>query len=204
MDERGTISAWLEPLAAGDDAAVQAIWDRYRSRLLAVARKKLGNMPRRVADEEDALQSAFNSFVARARQSRFAELQDRDDLWQVLVLITARKAINQRQRWNRAKRGGGMVRGESVAITPDGNDGLFAEIVTDDLTPGFAAEVAEQLEFLLELLSQPTLRQIALWKLEGFTNQEMASQIGCSVSSVERKLRLIRSQLSEHMKAIPD
>ena len=43
MIDRGSISAWLEPLVAGDDDAVRVIWDRYRSQLLAVARKKLGD-----------------------------------------------------------------------------------------------------------------------------------------------------------------
>ena len=204
MVDRGSITAWLEPLVAGDEDAVRVIWDRYRSQLLAIARQKLGDFPQRVADEEDALQSAFNSFVTRARQDQFDRFQDRNDLWQLLVVITARKAVNQRQRWLRAKRGGGMVRGESIVVAPGKEDGLFAEMVQEELTPALAAEVAEQLESLLGLLPQPELRGIALLKLEGQTNQEIAKLCDCSLSAVERKLRLIRSQLSEYVEAKPE
>jgi hypothetical protein len=39
------------------------------------------------------------------------------------------------------------------------------------------------------------LRQIVVWKLEGFTNAEISSMISKTVRSVELKLQLIRKLL---------
>ena len=43
------------------------------------------------------------------------------------------------------------------------------------------------------MLSDPGLRQIALWKLEGYTNSEIAQQLECTLRTVERKLERIRA-----------
>ena len=45
---------------------------------------------------------------------------------------------------------------------------------------------------LLGKLRDETLRQVALWRLEGFTTEEIADHLQCSVRSVARKLELIR------------
>jgi DNA-directed RNA polymerase specialized sigma24 family protein len=42
-------------------------------------------------------------------------------------------------------------------------------------------------------LPNEELRSVALWKLEGYTNQEIAGKLGCVAGTVERKLRVIRS-----------
>jgi DNA-directed RNA polymerase specialized sigma24 family protein len=65
-------------------------------------------------------------------------------------------------------------------------------VVGREPTPEFAAEVAEQCQRLLEALDDDTLRSVAVWKMEGSTNPEIAARLGCSLSSVERKLRLVR------------
>ncbi len=52
--------------------------------------------------------------------------------------------------------------------------------------------IAEDFERLLLLLADDELRRIALLKLEGYTNEELAQRIGRSIPTVERRLRLIR------------
>jgi len=52
--------------------------------------------------------------------------------------------------------------------------------------------VAEECQRLLEMLGDDQLRSVALWKMEGYTNEEIAGKLGCAVATVERRLRLIR------------
>jgi DNA-directed RNA polymerase specialized sigma24 family protein len=59
--------------------------------------------------------------------------------------------------------------------------------------------MVEQIERVMELLEDPTHRVIALWKLEGRTNPEIASHLDCSLSAVERKLRLIRHRVEAEL-----
>jgi RNA polymerase sigma factor (sigma-70 family) len=195
MSESGSISVWIQQLKAGNADAAQPLWERYYYRLIALARGKLGDVPRRASDEEDVVQSAFNSFFQRASQGQFPKLTDRDDLWQLLVVITARKAINQRAHQRRAKRGGGRVRDQAALDGGDGQDNGIAEVVGAEPTPEFAAQVAEEFERVMDALPDPSHRVITLWKLEGRTNPEIARHLDCSLSAVERKLRLIREQL---------
>jgi hypothetical protein len=60
-------------------------------------------------------------------------------------------------------------------------------------TPAFAARAAEERERLLSLLTKPGLRALALWKMEGYTNQGTAGKLSCLTRTVERKRHVIRS-----------
>jgi DNA-directed RNA polymerase specialized sigma24 family protein len=193
----GSVTALLEQLKGGDHEAVRLLWQRYYPRLVALARMKLQAAPRRAADEEDAALSAFNSFCSRAEQGQFPDLKDRDGLWALLVILTARKAADLVKRQQRQKRGGGRVQGDS-ALQPaagDSGPGGFDDLEGDDPTPEEAALLAEEVESLLGRLRDPALRQLAVWKLEGYTNAEIAQRQGCSLPTIERRLALIRRLL---------
>src|SRR5262249_44160402 len=106
-ESRGSITQWLTPLKEGDHAAVQSLWERYFDRLVRLARGKLSGCRGLAADEEDVALSAFDSFCRAASAGRFPKLNDRDDLWRILVALTLRKAIHVRKYSTRARRGGG-------------------------------------------------------------------------------------------------
>src|SRR5947209_3964759 len=110
MASDGSVTRWLKQLQVGDPAAVQQLWERYFPRLVGLARKKLQDAPQRLADEEDVALSAFHSFCRNAEQERFPHLLDRDGLWRLLVVITARKAAHLLRAEGRQKRGGGACR----------------------------------------------------------------------------------------------
>src|SRR5205823_406810 len=112
MSSTGSITHWISRLKAGDEAAAQKLWECYFERLVRLARKKLRGFPRRAADEEDVALSAFDDFCRCAERGRFPRLSDRDDLWQVLVVLTERKAIKLVHHERRQKRGGGAAQGE--------------------------------------------------------------------------------------------
>jgi DNA-directed RNA polymerase specialized sigma24 family protein len=61
-------------------------------------------------------------------------------------------------------------------------------------TPAEAAVLNEELERRLKALGDPLLRRIALRKLEGYTNQEIAVEIDATERTVERKLERIRAR----------
>ena len=78
----------------------------------------------------------------------------------------------------------------------EGKEGdVLAQVVGREPTPEFAAQVAEECQRLLDALDDPELRQLAPWKMEGYTNEEIADRLGCVGRTVERKLKLVRSLL---------
>ena len=191
------VTSWLGRLQAGDTLAAQALWDRYFPLLVRLARSRLGGIPCRTADEEDVALSGFASFVRGAEAGRFPQLADRTELWNLLVVITARKVAALKTRQKRLRRGGGKVRGDSAFLGPSSpaeqdRQGI-ENVIGAAPTPDFAAEVAEEYQSLLAGLEDDTLRSVAVWKLEGYTNEEIAGKLDCSVATVERKLRRIRN-----------
>lgn len=188
----GLVTVWLERLKAGDPTAAKRLWDGYFTRLVALARGRLRSLPRAAADEEDVALSAFDSFCRGAGEGRFPRLDDRDDLWQVLFVITTRKAIGLVRHTTCEKRGGKaavVASGCSSDPTPD----ALAGVPGVGPSPELAAEVAEGCARLLGLLGDGQLRQVAIWKMEGYTNEEIAGHLGRSVPTVERKLAAIRT-----------
>ncbi len=185
---------WIGLLKSGDPAAAQPLWERYYSRLLGLARTKMRHKSGAMTDEEDVALSAFRALCAGALSGRFPKLQDRDDLWRLLVVITARKASNQVRRERQEKRGGGTVIRETDLLAADGAQvsGGIDDVIGSEPTPEFALQAAEQYQHLLDVLPDGTLRQIAQWKLEGYTNEEVRDRLGCSLRTVANKLELIR------------
>src|SRR4051812_3310630 len=173
----GSVSRWLIQLQAGDPAAAQPLWECYFQRLVGLARTVLRGARRGAGDEEDAALSAFDSFCRGAADGRFPQLHDRDNLWRLLVVITARKAYP-------------LIRTEA-RHRPAG-DADLEWVIGREPSPAFAAQVSEACRHLLDVLPDDRARAVAVGKMEGFTNAELAVRIGCAPRTIERKLQLIR------------
>ena len=202
MDNRGSISGWIGHLKTGDGAAAQPLWERYFRRLVRLARTKLTPGRLRGGDEEDVALSAFDSFFRGARAGRFPLLADREGLWRLLVTLTARKAFDRVRDEGRLKRGGGAVFAQSaLGSAMDGGppESEFDWFVSRGPTPEAAALVAEECRRLLDLLQTEELRTVAIWKMEGYTNEEVAAKLDCAPSTVERKLQRIRARWQEEV-----
>lgn len=188
------ITIWLNQLKRGDPRPQQELWDSYFTRLVALARKRLGGATKREFDEEDIALSAFNSFFRAVDERRLPKLDDRHDLWKVLVTITVRKISDQRKRERALKRGNGRVRGESVFHEPDGEMEVgLAQVLGAEPTPEIAAMFTENYQQLIGQLPEEMLRRIAQLKMECYSNAEIASQLECVERTVERKLERIRT-----------
>lgn len=191
----GSVTDYLGQLKNGNSVAIQQLWDRYFERLIRLAHGKLTVAPRMESYDEDVALSAFASFIRAVELERFPDLNDRKDLWQILVMLTHRKAGGLLRRERRTKRGSGRIKNAPDWRKEDGSEAgdLFLKVISREPTPEEAAEVAEECQRQLDLLKDSTLRQVALLKLEGFSNEEIAAQLGCVSRTVERKLDSIRT-----------
>jgi DNA-directed RNA polymerase specialized sigma24 family protein len=195
VSSEGSVTDWIDQLKAGVPDGAERLWERYFEQLVALARTRMRGMPRRAADEEDVALSAFDSLCRGAEHGRFPELLHRDSLWRLLVTITLRKVHDVRRDEHRLKRGNGQVIRESELLdAPDSamTEAGLEQVVGREPTPAWAAQVAEECRRLLGRLNDATLQTLALLKMEGYTNEELADRLGCGLRTVERKLRLIR------------
>jgi RNA polymerase sigma factor (sigma-70 family) len=194
MTDNSDVTLWTRAVRDGDEQAAQRLWEHYFARLMRLARKGLSDMPTATYDEEDAVLSAFNSFVNGVQADRFPQLDDRHNIWRLLVVITKRK-IAERDRYQHRQRRGGD--NPPVPATLE----ELEQLLSDEPAPDFAAEFVDQYERLINSLKEEPQRTIALMKLEGFTNEEIATKLNCAKRTVQRKLELIRASLEEVMAA---
>jgi len=187
------ITVWIEQLKGSDPQAIERIWKSYFDRLTGLARKRLGSRDGRVSDEEDIALSALNSFYNGVRASRFPQLNDRGDLWRILVTIGLRKVTAHRRRQFADKRGRGRVFDEAALEGQEnGSFGGLQNVPAGQPTPEEEVAVAETLDAMLAALDDDLLRETATKRLEGWTNDEIAAQMDCTTRTVERRLEKIR------------
>ena len=187
-----SITEWINGMRHGDESSTQKIWERYFQQLVALAGKRLPTATKRVQDEEDIALSAFHSLYKGVSGGKFPSVDDRHNLWSLLVVITARKTNHAIRAALAKKRGAGKVVGEAFfEAAPDASPGI-QEVLGREPSPEFATMVAEECERLLDSLPDDSFRRLVALKLEGFTNPEIASHLGCGKRTVERRLELIR------------
>jgi RNA polymerase sigma factor (sigma-70 family) len=166
--------------AAQDDraSAVGPLLTAYFDRLVRLVRQRLRNLPGLVDFDEDLALRAFYSVYQRVRDpTRPLNLTGRDDLWRLLATRTISRAIDLIRR----QRPGEML------SAPD-----LERLLSREPTPEDAAQMGDECRRLLDGLGDPQLRQIALWKVEGYTNEEIAARLDCVPRTIERKLSRIR------------
>ena len=198
MSKNGSVTHWIEEIKKGNRTAAQELWERYFAQLVRHARVRLKTSSRRVTDEEDLALSVLDRFVRAAEDGRYPSLSDRSGLWRLLVKMTARKLIDRHRYENRQRRSA-----ERVTYQVDG-------LAHGTTSPEFAVIMADEVQRLIDCLQEEKLQQLAIGKLEGYTNEEMADQLDCSVRTVERMMARIRKSYSllfdndQDMKSNPD
>ena len=188
-----SVTGLLRAVREDDSLASWALWNRYVERLVRLAQKRLSGSNRQIVDGDDIASEVFTEFLKGVQGGRFQRLNDRQDFWQVLAMLTERRVIAHWRREQTQKRGGGEVLGESALYgAHDDDQHVLRNIVGHEPTPEFAAEFAETLQRLMLALKDDMLKRLASDQLAGYTQEEMATRLGRALPTVQRKLRLIR------------
>ena len=190
--EDGSITHVFQRLTAGEQEAMQPLWEAFFPRVVGLARKQLSYHKPRMNDAEDAALSALMSFWQQAEGGNLAENMRRNDIWNLLATMIVRKVIRHRKRETAQKRGGGKVFLESDLMNASSEaerdrtlDGILGKMP--------AVEFDLACEEYLCLLDED-LPPFALLRLLGNKNKEIAETLSCSESKVERKIALIRQR----------
>ncbi|HYV38268.1 MAG TPA: sigma-70 family RNA polymerase sigma factor [Gemmataceae bacterium] len=182
----------IRGLREGDQLAAQAFWDQYGGLLEQVAKKHLPGGLRRRVGPEDVVQSACRTFLRRAQGGEF-QLEDSAGLWRLLCAITLTKIREQARFHLRKKRG--LDQEANMQKVTDGSVSEFP-FADSNPTPAEAAEFADQFQQLLSTLDDEE-RAIVDLKLQEFTHEEVATQLGCSERTVRRVVKRVQERLAK-------
>ncbi|MEM7476401.1 MAG: ECF-type sigma factor [Planctomycetota bacterium] len=191
MRDLGSVSRLIARLRRQDDAAAVQIWKRYHHRLEGLAKIKLRNSSKTVLDEEDVVIRAFATFLRRTYEGGYESMRDRDDLWKLLATITQSFASKQNRYLLRSKRCVEGFSGPKNSV-----EDILRRMASKEPSPEFIADMSETLESLFQRLNDRKLCEIALLRLQGCTNEDIAQQQDCSVRTIERRVAIIRRNWS--------
>jgi RNA polymerase sigma-70 factor (ECF subfamily) len=176
----------------GDESAAEELFQRYVTRLTALARARISRRLGRRLDAEDVVLSAWRSFFVRVRDGRI-EVQPGHDLWQLLATITLHKMVRHLEHHTAGKR---SIQREQERRPEDSVCLAPVEAVAHDPSPEDELALQEELEAALAPLSAKH-RQIVELRLAGCTQPEIARQVG-------RTERLVRLVLTEFARTFQD
>lgn len=186
-EDIGSVSYWLKELKTGDSLAVEAIWHRYYQRVVELASRKMKVNPDRAVDGEDIAQLAMHRFCTNATLGCYPNLDDREQLWDLLVVFTLNRIRKHLRACNRLKRSGQHSQVFEFSQL---------EVLQDLQTPEAPTIMADMVDAWLNRLDQEDpsgqLKQIAIWSMDGISGSDIARILKKRKSFVLHQIRLIR------------
>ncbi len=186
-DQALAANSWIGDLKRGDLQSANKLWSQYHDKLIRIAHKRLSDSPQRMVDGEDVALSAVKSFLRALDENRAPRLDTEDEIWRLLVTITARKAM-------KVNRSEGQQKRDASAIDDFSE---VEQIVGSEPSPEFTASLMQSLAELSEQMPDELMREIAFKRLEGYTAAEIALATDSSIRTVKRRLAIIQSLLKD-------
>jgi RNA polymerase sigma-70 factor (ECF subfamily) len=191
MADSSSFDDVMARLRTGDNAAATEVFQRFAHRLVSLARTHLEGRLRRKLDPEDVIQSVLNSFFVRYKEGQFA-LDDWNNLWSMLVVITLRKCGHQVAHYRAACRN---LDREMVSAAASEEAVHDWEAVANDPTPSQVVMITEAVTQLVAAMNDANERQILELALQGFSTSEISTRVGRGERTVQRVLKRVRARL---------
>lgn len=186
-EEIGSVTHWLRELKAGDRDAVNSICHRYYERVVQFADRKMKINPDRAVEAEDIAQITIHQLCVNLSTGRYPDLDNREQLWDLLVVFTLNRIRKHFRACNTLKRS-----------APHGSVLEFkrTQALKDLQSPEAPAIMADMVRCWMDRLDHedPTgeLKQVAIWSMENISGSEIARILKKRKSFVLQQIRLIR------------
>lgn len=190
MDDRSQFLRFADRLLAGEETAANEMWQRYSARLVALASQRLHPRLRSRMDADDIVQSVMRSFFFRLHEGHW-ELRNWSSLWGLLSLMVLRKCSHHLAAQTGPQRDIQL----ELQIADDGAAVGDARVLfSREPDPQQVALLVESVDSLLCLLDDVD-RTIVELILAGYSTTDVATRLGCSVRTVQRRIFLVRTKL---------
>lgn len=197
--EFGSVSKWLHGARSGDPIATEKIVTRYINRLAEFADAALRRGERLTEDGEDFALSVLQWASTELSAGRLPDLHNRDDLWLFLVEAAQRRIVRKQSK----QRSLNQEHPTEMTMT-DTLKQYDAEL--QDLwergNPGaYFREVIHCWEDIINILPDQTSKDIAVLKLQGFSNREISQKLKLVSRTVDRKVIAIVEKWKAYIEA---
>lgn len=180
------VPSLLEAWRNGDHRAAEVIFDRYQARLLRLVSGKLNERLRKRLDPEDLVLSIMRSAFRKTAASDEG-FKDETGFWKWLTSVALNKTSNRIKR---------EMCGKRDFRKDEGADSVLGDRILHEPTADDVANVAELLEKILANLDD-VQGKILLAKLDGYSHEEIAKELGVSTKTIQRNGHKIRDAAME-------
>ncbi len=188
MADTSSTRLWLEAARRSDSQALDRLWRRFSPKMTRLAAQWLASRPQFPGfDHDDVTQVAFEAFSAALAEGRYPDVGGSDELWRLLTVITLRKASDLARAESAQRRGG-----DAVVVSLNDSGLAATPPASASVNPELAAAMTDESRRLLRVLADPELETVALLKFEGYTNDEIAEQLGYTRRTIQRMLNRIK------------
>jgi DNA-directed RNA polymerase specialized sigma24 family protein len=186
MSDMGSITHALDRILSGEAGQPErAFFDAFFARLVNVAKAKL-NRSHLAEDAEDVALSAMRTFMQRAKEGQFTDLEDRDSIWTLLTVIALRKTASLQRKAFADCRDFRRIQALEDFVAEGPSEAFFDRVVTEA-------------NRLFEVLPNNELREVATLRMHGYTNSEIATRLETSLATVKRRLSVVKRLLASEL-----
>lgn len=184
---------WLKSVVEDHSPTFEAVCRLFQPALRRFVEKRLSPKLQNQTGASDIMQSAFVSLWKHMQPNAKIEVGSTEELWRLLVTIARRRLTRQWRRIHSQKRGEGRELNASNLTNNDQAE-RFKELAIESTNEQLEIELNDAVDQL-----ETEQQTIVSMRLAGMTTREIASDLQCSVSRIERKNRLINERLRRLM-----
>ena len=174
----------IADLQQGDQDSASDLWRFLRERLLDLSRKANRGADSPVNDDEDTVALSSADTLDCWQEQRDNDIECREELWRQMAFIAFNKARSRATDETRLQDAGG------TSFEP--GEKMFDAVSGETPEANWSMLMQEGCAELLNQLQTKELRNVALLNVQGYTNEAIANQIGCTRRAIQRRLVLIR------------
>lgn len=179
----------------GDQRAADLLYGRYFEQMMRIIGAQIPAKIRGRVAPEDVAQSVFRTVFRRLRRGEF-QFQDDQDIWKLLVTVALNKTRSQTSKNLAARRD--VNRETRIGDVPI--DESLSQRLQSQPSISEVLAFRETLALLFARLANDEVEVIQL-RLEGYTQEEIATRLQVTTRTVRRKLTTIRQAVGELLDA---
>ena len=170
----------------GNPDAVSKLVERYFRKIAQYSNKRLDARMRVAEDGEDIAIMVLDTLTRNAQLGLFPNIQHREDLWLILILLTQQLVIERKRQANLER----PVIHNMTDLLTRANES-HETYLQEDQAQSRILEIVDCWNELLKSLDNDRSRDIARLKLQGFSNREIATVLQIVPKTVDRKVNAI-------------
>ena len=174
-------------MPSNDVSAVAELVERYEAKVRLVARVLLGPALRPYLDSMDLVQSVHRSLLVGMRESKFA-ISSPEQLIALATTMVRRKVARQ---WRHMRR---QQRLQSGSADPGNVPQLLVSLTSTEGDPAATAQLNDAVTVLWDHLD-PSEQRLMTLRLQGYTTDEVAEQMGLTPVGLRVRLTRLRRRL---------